>query len=329
MFICFQVRKQAIETFTNILMHYAENENLETNWLLAFLPTITDRETSVQEKSSELFVSTIFGHITKNGGGADESLERKAWRLLTKIETEKELSRYLLRFIHKLVASNSVDGRILSAIEQKTKQSSTEAPAWMILSELSGCSKYSPTYAKNVWLDGNLNAPIINYVAKLLANKSDKLDTDDANTLLVDMKRKIESFKVLPEHIASVLHAVSSLYRRVSGGAERLFQSWCNDTLTTCERYLSEIVFVQSTDAAEVTAFDSVSVIRRLITLGEIVLLSSKVATKRIFFILQALILSTTETIDEIFSQPEQSERRKTPLDEDIRAYALVVLGSL
>uniref|UniRef100_A0A4W3H7X5 Non-SMC condensin II complex, subunit D3 n=1 Tax=Callorhinchus milii TaxID=7868 RepID=A0A4W3H7X5_CALMI len=135
------VRKQALQSITELLLVQPSNPLLQKAWLNGVIPVVIDSECSVQEKVLECLDRVIVQQIKHYNMFSDQDKhQRLAWDVLALLTLENhELCRYLTKAFHLWSYQNKFNSTFIKNLISHTDMEHAPA-AWMLLSKVVGSS---------------------------------------------------------------------------------------------------------------------------------------------------------------------------------------------
>uniref|UniRef100_A0A8D0HCJ9 Condensin-2 complex subunit D3 n=1 Tax=Sphenodon punctatus TaxID=8508 RepID=A0A8D0HCJ9_SPHPU len=324
------VRKQALQSVTDLLVSQPNNVLIQKAWLTGVVPVVMDSENSVQEKALECLDQLLLQHIKHNSKFTQDRTQTLAWDLLTLFTTERqELSRYLNKAFHIWSKQDKFSSTFINNVISHT-ETEHAAPAWMLLAKVAGSSpKLNYSKIIETWdrirrqQDASTDTTghvlcVIGHIAKHLPRS-----TQD------DIKCWLKEFQHPPEVISPAVEAVQKLchaYADAPGEVQELLNQVCGDLISACEGYISSIVLKE--DGAEQLQEDLL--VRHLFTLGEAAQLCPAKVEKRIFLLTQS-ILAVSAPLDgeDLPASQPLSQFRGSVMPSVVRAHAFITLGKL
>ncbi|XP_007495227.2 condensin-2 complex subunit D3 isoform X1 [Monodelphis domestica] len=335
------VRKQALQSITDLLMAQHGSVLIQKAWLTGIIPVVMDTESSVQEKALECFDQLVLQHIKHYSKfHCEDSNQMLAWDLLTLLTSDsQELSRYLNKAFHMMSKKDKFSSTFINNVISHT-ETEHSAPAWMLLSKVA-CSSPKLDYTKIIesWerISGQQNTSpdtlghilgVIGHIAKHLPRRSQKDLTDI-------VKCKLKEFLWPPEVISSAVDVLQKLclaFVETTEEEQELLNQVCVDILSTCEDYISKVVFKEGgTENMEEDLL-----VRHIFTLGEVAQLCPAKVGKRIFLLIQSILASVDEdhqpSCQDNCNLPASqllSQFRGSVMPPLIRAHTVITLGKL
>uniref|UniRef100_A0A8D0H3M9 Non-SMC condensin II complex subunit D3 n=1 Tax=Sphenodon punctatus TaxID=8508 RepID=A0A8D0H3M9_SPHPU len=206
------VRKQALQSVTDLLVSQPNNVLIQKAWLTGVVPVVMDSENSVQEKALECLDQLLLQHIKHNSKFTQDRTQTLAWDLLTLFTTERqELSRYLNKAFHIWSKQDKFSSTFINNVISHT-ETEHAAPAWMLLAKVAGSSpKLNYSKIIETWdrirrqQDASTDTTghvlcVIGHIAKHLPRS-----TQD------DIKCWLKEFQHPPEVISPAVEAVQKL----------------------------------------------------------------------------------------------------------------------
>ncbi|KAL8173694.1 UNVERIFIED_CONTAM: hypothetical protein K2H54_016645 [Gekko kuhli] len=335
------VRKQALQSITDLLMSQPDDVLIQKAWLKGVIPVVMDCESSVQEKAlaclDQLLLEPI-KHSRHQEAGQD-----LAWDLLTLLTKEsQELSRYLSKAFRVWSKQGRFSSTFVNVVISHvgTERSS---PAWMLLAKVAGSApKLDYSKVINTWgeisrqkeqglemllsvfhrklkfstrqhtadLDTMVHVLcVIGSIAKHLSKSIQHQLIDDIRSWLRDFQCPLEVISPAVETLQKLCHASSDALEEAQD--ETLFSPYreqvllneiCGGLVSVCESCISSVVLKEG--GAEQLQEDAL--VRHLFTLGEAAQLCPAKVEKRIFLLIQSILAS-----------PVAAEQSSNPADDD------------
>ncbi|XP_054032142.1 condensin-2 complex subunit D3 [Dryobates pubescens] len=335
------VRKQALQSLTELLLAQHYNVAMQKAWLNGVVPVVMDPETSVQEKALDCLDQLLLQHIKSYNRFRSEDKEQTlAWDLLTLLASEEQ---ELNRFLNKAFLLWSAQKKFTSTfISNVMSHVATEhaAPAWMLLAKVAGSSpKLDYSKVIECWDDisrqqststattGHILS-VIGHVAKHLPKSTSERLIGSIKWWLKESGCPLEVISPAVETLQKLCHA----YADVPEEAQELLNQVCGDLVATCASYISSIVLKE--DGAEQLQEDLL--VRHLFILGEAAQLCPAKVEKRIFLLIQSILAAGSEDQasssadgEEIPASQPLSQFRGSAMPPVIRAHAFMTLGKL
>uniref|UniRef100_A0A452HTL1 Condensin-2 complex subunit D3 n=1 Tax=Gopherus agassizii TaxID=38772 RepID=A0A452HTL1_9SAUR len=300
------VRKQALQSITELLMTQHNNVMIQKAWLTGVVPVVMDSENSVQEKALDC---------------------------LDQLLLHRYLNKAFYVWSQKEKFSSTFINNVMSHVETEHA-----ASAWMLLAKVAGSSP-KLDYSKIIesWdsvsrcvtdTAGHILC-VIGHVAKHLPRNTQCRLIDDIKCWLKEFKCPLEVISPAVEALQKLCHA----YTDAPEEAQKLLNQVCGDLVSVCESYISSIVLKE--DGAEQLQEDLL--VRHLFTLGETAQLCPAKVEKRIFLLIQS-ILACPVNVDQLSSPPDGEELpvsqplsqiRGSAMPSVVRAHAFITLGKL
>ncbi|NXW02972.1 CNDD3 protein, partial [Fregetta grallaria] len=335
------VRKQALQSITELLVSQHNNVLVQKAWLNGVVPVVMDAESSVQEKALDCLDQLLLQHIKYcNKFRSEDEMQALAWDLLTLLTSEsQELNRYLNKAFHVWSRQNKFTSTFINNVMSHV-ETEHAVPAWMLLAKVAGSSPkldYSKIIESwdNVSRQQNMSTDttghilcVIGHVAKHLPKSTCERLVDNIKCWLRDSQCPLEVISPAVETLQKLCHAYADVPEEAQ---ERLNQA-CGDLVTTCESYISNIVFRE--DGAEQLQEDLL--VRHLFVLGEAAQLCPAKVEKRVFLLIQSILASSVNE-DQLSDSPDEEIPASQPLSQFrgsamppvVRAHAFVTLGKL
>ncbi|NXJ89999.1 CNDD3 protein, partial [Corythaixoides concolor] len=336
------VRKQALQSMTELLVSQHDNVLVQKAWLNGVVPVVMDAESSVQEKALDCLDQLLLQHIKYyNKFRSEDEKQALAWDLLTLLTSEsQELNRYLNKAFHVWSRQNKFTSTFINNIVSHV-ETERAVPAWMLLSKVAGSSP-KLDYSKVIESWDNVSRQqdtrtdttghilcVIGHVAKHLPKSTCERLIDDIKCWLRDSQCPLEVISPAVETLQKLCHA----YADVLEEAQDLLNQVCGDLVSTCESYISNIVLKE--DGAEQLQEDLL--VRHLFVLGEAAQLCPAKVEKRIFLLIQSILaasvnedqLSGCSDGEETPASQPLSQFRGSAMPSVVRAHAFITLGKL
>uniref|UniRef100_A0A8C3XQK7 Condensin-2 complex subunit D3 n=1 Tax=Chelydra serpentina TaxID=8475 RepID=A0A8C3XQK7_CHESE len=329
------VRKQALQSITELLMTQHNNVMIQKAWLTGVVPVVLDSENSVQEKALDCLDQLLLQCIKHYSKFTHEDRNQTlAWDLLALITADnQELSRYLNKAFYiwsqKEKFSSTFINNVMSHVETEHA-----ASAWMLLAKVAGSSPkldYSKIIESwdSVSRQQNTSSDTAGHILCVIGHVAKHLPRNTQGRLIDDIKCWLKEFKCPLEVISSAVEALQKLchaYTDAPEEAQKLLNQVCGDLVSVCECYISSIVLKE--DGAEQLQEDLL--VRHLFTLGETAQLCPAKVEKRIFLLIQSILASSSPPDGEELpvSQP-LSQIRGSAMPSVVRAHAFITLGKL
>ncbi|NXV88619.1 CNDD3 protein, partial [Calonectris borealis] len=336
------VRKQALQSITELLLSQHKNVLVQKAWLNGVVPVVMDAESSVQEKALDCLDQLLLQHIKYyNKFRSDDGKQALAWDLLTLLTSEsQELNRYLNKAFHMWSRQNKFTSTFINNVMSHV-ETEHAVPAWMLLAKVAGSSPkldYSKIIESwdNVSRQQNMSTDttghilcVIGHVAKHLPKSTCERLIDNIKCWLRESQCPLEVISPAVETLQKLCHA----YADVPEEAQELLNQVCGDLVSTCESYISNIVLKE--DGAEQLQEDLL--VRHLFILGETAQLCPAKVEKRIFLLIQSILassvsedqLSCSPDGEEIPASQPLSQFRGSAMPPVVRAHAFITLGKL
>uniref|UniRef100_A0A8C3C597 Condensin-2 complex subunit D3 n=1 Tax=Cairina moschata TaxID=8855 RepID=A0A8C3C597_CAIMO len=320
------VRKQALQSITELLVSQHDNVLVQKAWLHGVVPVVMDTESSVQEKALDCLDQVLLQHIKhyKKFQSEDQN-QTLAWELLTLLTSEsQELSRYMNKAFHiwsqQKKFSSTFINNVMSHVETERA-----VPAWMLLAKVAGSSPkldYSKVIESwdSVSRQQNVSTDTIGHILCVISHVAKHLPQSTC-------KRLIE-FRCPLEVISPAVETLQKLclaYADVPEKTQELLNQVYGDLVSTCESYISNIVLKE--DGVEQLQEDLF--VRHLFTLGEAAQLCPAKVEKRIFLLIQSILASSNQYGEETPASQPLSQFRGSAMPPVIRAHAFITLGKL
>ncbi|XP_069732475.1 condensin-2 complex subunit D3 [Phaenicophaeus curvirostris] len=335
------VRKQALQSITELLVSQHNSVLVQKAWLNGVVPVVMDAESSVQEKALDCLDQLLLQHIKHYSKfKSDDGKQALAWDLLTLLASEsQELNRYLNKAFHMWSKQKKFASTFISDVMSHVGTEHT-VPAWMLLAKVAGSSP-KLDYSKivdswdSVSRQQNTSSDtmghilyVIGHVAKHLPKRACERLIDNIKCWLRESQCPLEVISPAVETLQKLCHA----YADVPEEAQELLNQVCGDLVSTCEGYISAVVLKE--DGAEQLQEDLL--VRHLFILGEAAQLCPAKVEKHIFLLIQSILASVNKDQSSSCLDSEEtpasqplSQFRGSPMPPVVRAHAFVTLGKL
>ncbi|XP_061449004.1 condensin-2 complex subunit D3 [Rhineura floridana] len=334
------VRKQALQSITDLLMSQPENVLIQKAWLTGVVPVIMDCENSVQERALDCLDRLLLQPIKHcNKFTHQDRSQVLAWDLLTLFTKEsQELSRYLNKAFHIWSKRGKFSSPFVNSIISHT-ETERATPAWMLLAKVaSSSSKLDYSKIVEVWdsirRERDASSETTVYILCVIGSIAKHLPNSIRGRLMDDFKCWLQDFQCPLEAISPAVETIQKLCYASTDApkeAQDMLNKICGDLLTTCEHCISSIVL------QEYRAEQEDVLVRHLFILGEAAQLCPAKVEKRIFLLIQS-ILASPDSLDQVSSPvdnedlpPSQplSQFRGSVMPSVVRAHAFITLGKL
>ncbi|KAM8989123.1 condensin-2 complex subunit D3 [Ara ararauna] len=336
------VRKQALQSITELLLSQHNNALVQKAWLNGVVPVVMDSESSVQEKALDCLDQLLLQHIKHyNKFRSDDENQVLAWDLLTLLASDnQELNRYLNKAFHMWSRQNKFTSTFINNIMSHVEKEHA-VPAWMLLAKVARSSPkldYSMIIESwdSVSRQQNISADttghmlcVMGHVAKHLPKSTCERLIDHLKWWLRDSQCPLEVISPAVETLQKLCHACADVLEE----AQELLNQVCGDLVSSCESYISNIVLKK--DGAKHLQEDLL--VRHLYLLGEAAQLCPAKVEKRVFLLIQS-ILAAPVSEDKLASPPDGeeipasqplSQFRGSAMPSVVRAHAFITLGKL
>ncbi|XP_068772979.1 condensin-2 complex subunit D3 isoform X2 [Struthio camelus] len=336
------VRKQALQSITELLVSQHHNVLVRKAWLSGVVPVVMDTESSVQEKALDCLDQLLLQHIKhyKKYSCEDEK-QVLAWELLTLLTSEsQELCRYLNKAFHIWSRQNKFSSTFINNVMSHV-ETEHAAPAWMLLAKVAGSSpKLDYSKIIEAWdsisRQQNASADTTGHILCVIGHVAKHLPRSTRERLIDNIKCWLREFQYPLEVISPAVEALQKLchaYVDVPEETQELLNQVCGDIVSTCESYISNIVLKK--DGAEQLQEDLL--VKHLFILGEAAQLCPAKVEKRIFLLIQSILASSVNVEqlpssldgEEIPASQSLSQFRGSAMPPVVRAHAFITLGKL
>ncbi|XP_041367044.1 condensin-2 complex subunit D3-like [Gigantopelta aegis] len=320
------VRKQAMQSVTDLLFSMPADTHIHSTWLNGVLPLVIDRESTLQEKCletlEEIFIQNIVPHHRSK-----EPNHLLVWSLL-RIMTRPEntdLRRYLQKACQHWSRAGRLKPGIVTSLQTHLETENNEG-AWMLLAEISSAfpkmdNKFLITYWENHSSQMSESSHQVTWrrVLTVMGSIAKHITAETRSEFIVELKERLMKFDSPPELIAVVINTLSKLCEAEKDGQDsrREKESWCVDLLKECDEYLSRIILDEENI---ICSTDEDQIVRHLFTLGEIAQLCPAKTPKHVYMLVQSLIAApcitgesmTDSTNTVTCSQPEGGHNKSS-----------------
>ncbi|XP_061869891.1 condensin-2 complex subunit D3 [Colius striatus] len=336
------VRKQALQSITELLLSQHSNVLVQKAWLNGVVPVVMDPESSVQEKALDCLDQLLLQNITSySKSRKEDGKQALAWDLLTLLTSEsQELHRYLNKAFHMWARQNKFTSTLINNVMSHV-ETEHAVPAWMLLAKVSGSSPkldYSKIIESwdSVSRQQNVSTDTIGHMLCVIGHIAKHLPKSTCEKLIEHIKCWLKESECPLEVISPAVETLQKLcraYADVLEKAQELLNQVCGDLVSTCESYISNIVLKE--DGTEQLQEDLL--VRHLFILGEAAQLCPAQVEKRIFLLIQSILassvnknqLSGSSDSEEIPSSQPLSQFRGSAMPPMVRAHAFITLGKL
>ncbi|XP_060560859.1 condensin-2 complex subunit D3-L-like [Ruditapes philippinarum] len=352
------VRKQVFQSLKDLLMDNPKDTFLQSNWLLAALPLVMDRETTVSEKCMDTLEEVLIRNIVAYQRSKSDR-HQLAWDLLHIIALPENVDKR--RYLQKACRHWSRQGKIKSALMQALKThigTCNNAAGWMLLAEVAPAApEITHGFLLEYWQNEGSQEKCyetMNRVLTVMKYVAKHMSTQERDILITDLNDRLMKFESPPDLISVSISTLSKLCSEQAKALKKssLETEWSWQLLTTCDKYLSSVVL----EGHDGVVNDEDKVVSHLFTLGEVVQLFPGKVPKRVNLLVQSMIAAPCITsppasqphntihTDQL-SQGEQDSRdsqgssqqasqpltqfRGCVMSNRIRAFAFVTLGKL
>ncbi|GFO01088.1 condensin-2 complex subunit d3-like [Plakobranchus ocellatus] len=291
------VRKQAVQSLSELLQACPQNEAIQKAWIFGTLPQVMDRETTVQEKCFDMLEEAILLKLRplKQGCVADGN----EWDLLNVItdEPSEKLRRYLQKACQYWARTKKIKPAMVSAIQSHIIGPNDRA-AWMFLAELSKTTvKIDYTFVMNQWktnadsLQGLSSEACGKWtnVLSVMGTTTKFIPEQTIEDILYDLKERLRQFSYPPPIIAGMVNCVSKLHACTSREtSQRQMQMWGEELMVACDRYMSDIIL--KAENSPDSQIDEEQMIKYVFTLGEVCQRCPTRIPKRAALLIQSIV---------------------------------------
>ncbi|KAM6044951.1 condensin-2 complex subunit D3 isoform 2-T3 [Theristicus caerulescens] len=336
------VRKQALQSITELLVSQQNNVLVQKAWLNGVVPVVMDTESSVQEKALDCLDQLLLQPIKcYNKFRSEDGKQTLAWDLLTLLTSEsQELNRYLTKAFHMWSRQNKFTSAFINNVMSHVETEHAVA-AWMLLAKVAGSSPkldYSKIIESwdNVSRRQDMNTDTTGHILCVIGHVAKHLPKSTCERLIGNIKCWLRESQGPLEVISPAVETLQKLchaYADVPEEAQELLNQVCGDLVSTCESYISNIVLKE--DGAEQLQEDLL--VRHLFILGEAAQLCPAKVEKRVFLLIQSILassvnedqLSSSADGEEIPASQPLSQFRGSAMPPVVRAHAFITLGKL
>uniref|UniRef100_A0A8C3K1Y5 Condensin-2 complex subunit D3 n=1 Tax=Calidris pygmaea TaxID=425635 RepID=A0A8C3K1Y5_9CHAR len=331
------VRKQALQSITELLVSQHSNVLVQKAWLNGVVPVVMDAESSVQEKALDCLDQLLLQHIKHyNKFRSEDETQALAWDLLTLLTSEsQELNRYLNKAFHMWSRQNKFTSTFINNVMSHV-ETEHAVPAWMLLAKVAGSSPkldYSKVIESwdNVSRQQNTSIDTTGHILCVIGHVAKHLPKSTCERLIGEQDSQCPLEVISPA--VEALQKLCRAYADMPEEAQELLNQVCGDLVSTCESYISNIVLKE--DGAEQLQEDLL--VRHLFVLGEAAQQCPAKVEKRIFLLIQSILASSANE-DQLSSSPDGEETlasqplsqfRGSAMPPVVRAHAFITLGKL
>eukprot|EP01117_Protostelium_nocturnum_P014654 TRINITY_DN5598_c0_g2_i4.p1 TRINITY_DN5598_c0_g2~~TRINITY_DN5598_c0_g2_i4.p1 ORF type:complete len:837 (+),score=259.64 TRINITY_DN5598_c0_g2_i4:125-2635(+) len=241
------IRKQCLESLTQILRNNHQRESVTRAWLKFALPMVMDAEATVQEKVLDLVEELILEPII-NFSNKNERKDESIWKL-AQLLGETDISRSFQKAISLLGKQKRIKSNILQTLQKNLRDEFNEESSWVILIEVAphAVNSLDPQTLLNCWEQVKdstgekfvLLQQRILRVLELCPNLTQKQSSKVASGLL----SRLKSFDLPPSLIQSFITALSQLSRLSFGKDEpKISKERIEEILSICDEELASFV---------------------------------------------------------------------------------------
>ncbi|XP_069470215.1 condensin-2 complex subunit D3 [Ambystoma mexicanum] len=339
------VRKQALQSLTDLLMAQTENVKLQNAWLTGIVPVVIDTESTVQDKALDCLDQLMLQHVKHYSKfRLDDSHQKLAWDLLSRLNEEsQELSRYLAKAFYIWSSKDKFSSTFINNLISHT-ETEHSAAAWMLLAKVAGSSpKLDYTRIIDAWdqtcRNSSASTSTTGHILDVIGHIAKHLPAASRGRLIDDISTWLKEFLSVPEVISPAIEALQKLCHAHASSPE--------ETQELLNRVFGEIVFASQDHISSVVLtekhvgeLDENMLVRHLFTLGEAAQLCPAIVEKRIFLLVQSILASESmeQAIDlrdgddlpasQPLSQP-LSQFKGSTMPPIVRAHAFITLGKL
>ncbi|KFZ61124.1 Condensin-2 complex subunit D3, partial [Podiceps cristatus] len=333
------VRKQALQSVTELLVSQPNNVLVQKAWLNGVVPVVMDAESSVQEKALDCLDQILLQHIKYyNKDRSEDEKQTLAWDLLTLLTSEsQELNRYLNKAFHMWSRQNKFSSTFINNVMSHV-ETEYAVPAWMLLAKVAASSP-KMDYSKiikswdNVSRQQNTSTDTTGHILGVIGHVARHLPKSTSGSLIDSIKCWLRESQCRLEEISPAVETLQKLchaYADVPEKAQELLNQVCGDLVSTCESYISNIVLKE--DGADKLQEDLL--VRHLFILGETAQLCPAKVEKRVFLLIQSILASSVNEdhcpdAEEIPASQPLSQFRGSAMPPVVRAHAFITLGKL
>ncbi|XP_055675451.1 condensin-2 complex subunit D3 isoform X1 [Falco peregrinus] len=336
------VRKQALHSITELLVVQHNNVLVQKAWLNGVVPVVMDTESSVQEKALDCLDQLLLQHIKNyNKFSSKDAKQALAWDLLTLLTSEsQEINRYLNKAFHIWSQQKKFTTTFVNNVMSHV-QTEHAVSAWMLLAKVAASSPqldYSKVIESwdNVSRQQDMSADTTGHILCVIGHVAKHLPKSTCERLIGNIKCWLWEFQCPLEVISPAVETLQKLCHvcaDVLEEAQELLNQVCGDLVSTCESYISNIVFKEG--GAENLQEDLL--VRHLFILGEAAQLCPAKVEKRIFLLIQSILaspvskdqVSASPDCEEISASQPLSQFRGSVMPSVVRAHAFITLGKL
>uniref|UniRef100_A0A8B9IX27 Condensin-2 complex subunit D3 n=1 Tax=Amazona collaria TaxID=241587 RepID=A0A8B9IX27_9PSIT len=327
------VRKQALQSITELLLSQHDNALVQKAWLNGVVPVVMDSESSVQEKALDCLDQLLLQHIKRyDKFRSDDENQVLAWDLLTLLASDnQELNRYLNKAFHMWSRQNKFTSTFIHNIMSHV-ETEHAVPAWMLLAKVARSSPkldYSKIIESwgSVSRQQNISADTTGHMLCVMGHVAKHLPKSTCEGLIDHLKWWLRDSQCPLEVISPAVETLQKLCRACTDEleeAQELLNQVCGDLVSNCESYISNIVLKE--DGAKQLQEDLL--VRHLYLLGEAAQLCPAKVGKRVFLLIQS-ILAAPVSEDKCEALSLLPVFRGSAMPSVVRAHAFITLGKL
>lgn len=341
------VRKQAINSISEVLMHHKELKQAQASWAKGVFPAILDAESSIQEKSAALVESTILNNID----GSEEK-SNLAWNLISFFATQKgePLRAYLQTVCRQWNRQMKLNAGLVKKIVGELTTPNRSAGSWLFLRffTLYVCNKSIAEHVVEVWkIEYKKANPLMFHInSTLTLGQICKHMRDETKQQVLDiyiqrLKMPHCPIQLISYIVETVCNLIEALYKDKEDSMEwpQPLIEWCKSMLKDSDEVLYKIL-MSAADGGSI--LNEHALIHQLYIAGNVGKHYATKVPKRLILSIQALLTSTeclnnmsqmqsqvTASQDIPMSQPLSQFVQSGGVPQHIRAHAVINLGKI
>jgi len=319
------IRKQALESLTNLWRDYPENSAIATAWMRHVMSLVTDVEATVQEKVLDYAEDMLLEPMSSND---DVEYVWQAARLLC----DNDVFRPFQRVILALGKQKRIKKQLYKSLFRNLKSNTHTRVSWLVVNEI---APYNPSFLESsvvlqCWDDvkDSRAEDTVEIQQKILnvVQFCKDIPTRSLSAVSSQLLNRIKNFDLSPSLIQSYVYTLSQMYRPKSDGeGHKEMRRQFETVLSICDTELSGYVLPPSAgierDMSNQGDVDIEKVLRYLFTMGEVAQASHMDVPSRLITVVQAIISPNTK-----LTSPSGNS---ITVPGSIRGAAFVAIGKL
>uniref|UniRef100_A0A8D1VYK4 Condensin-2 complex subunit D3 n=2 Tax=Sus scrofa TaxID=9823 RepID=A0A8D1VYK4_PIG len=341
--IALSVRKQALQSLTELLVAQPRCVQIQKAWLWGVIPAVMDSERTVQDKALECLDQLLLQNIQHHSQfHHEDDSQVLTWALLSLLSTEsQELGRYLNKAFQGWSKKEKFSSTFVNNVLSHTGKEHC-APAWMLLSKVV-CSAPTLDHTKIMksWeqmsRQPNPNADTLGHILCVIGHIAKHLPKSTRDKVTNVVEQKLSGFQWSPKLIKPAVDTLQHLCRASAETPveeQKLLAQVCGDILSTCVHCLSDVLLKED----GTRRMNEDLVVKYIFTLGDVAQLCPARVDKRAFLLIQSILAASPSTDHLPASDPGGSEATASQplpgihssiMPSVIRAHAVIALGKL